>query len=101
MSNKRRKPSAWPSIISLSSVMFMLGLLGFSIVGFQGLSQHLMESSSIDLYFVDGSTEAQVRKIEQSLLKEPWIKTTKFKDGLPAEDTPNIEEAPEESNPEK
>jgi len=65
--------------------MFMLGLLGFSIVGFQGLSQHLMESSSIDLYFVDGSTEAQVRKIEQSLLKEPWIKTTKFispKDGV-------------------
>ena len=85
MSNKRRKPSAWPSIISLSSVMFMLGLLGFSIVGFQGLSQHLMESSSIDLYFVDGSTEAQVRKIEQSLLQEPWIKTTKFispKDGV-------------------
>ena len=85
MSNKRRKPSAWPSIISLSSVMFMLGLLGFSIVGFQGLSEHLMESSSIDLYFVDGSTEAQVRKIEQTLLKEPWIKTTKFispKDGV-------------------
>jgi hypothetical protein len=71
MTNKRRKPSAWPSIISLSAVMFMLGLLGFSLVGFQGLSKHLMESSSIDLYFTDGTTPAQVKAIEAKLRQEP------------------------------
>lgn len=78
MTNKRRKPSAWPSIISLSAVMFMLGLLGFSLVGFQGLSKHLMESSSIDLYFVDGTTPAQVKVLESKLKQEPWIKSTKY-----------------------
>jgi cell division transport system permease protein len=78
MTNQRRKPSAWPSIISLSAVMFMLGLLGFSLVGFQGLSKHLMESSSIDLYFVDGTTPQQVKQIEKKLQQEPWVKTTKY-----------------------
>lgn len=78
MKNTRRKPSAWPSIISLSAVMFMLGLLGFSLVGFQGLSKHLMESSSIDLYFIDGTTPAQVKAIENKLKQEPWIKNTKY-----------------------
>lgn len=85
MTNKRRKPSAWPSIISLSAVMFMLGLLGFSLIGFQGLSKHLMESSSIDLYFTDGTTPAQVKAIQAKLRQEPWIKTTKYitpEDGL-------------------
>ena len=78
MTNTRRKPSAWPSIISLSAVMFMLGLLGFSVVGFQGLSKHLMESSSIDLYFRDGTTPNQVKQIEKQLQQEPWVKSTKY-----------------------
>ena len=78
MTNTRRKPSAWPSIISLSAVMFMLGLLGFSLVGFQGLSKHLMESSSIDLYFQDRTTPAQVKALEQKLASEPWVKATKY-----------------------
>jgi cell division transport system permease protein len=63
----------------------MLGLLGFSLIGFQGLSKHLMESSSIDLYFTDGTTPAQVKAIEAKLRQEPWIKTTKYitpEDGL-------------------
>jgi cell division transport system permease protein len=78
MANTRRKPSAWPSIISLSAVMFMLGLLGFSLIGFQGLSKHLMESSSIDLYFLDGTTPAQVKATENKLQQEPWVKSTKY-----------------------
>ncbi|NBU04098.1 MAG: hypothetical protein EBT60_07335 [Bacteroidetes bacterium] len=78
MTNTRRKPSAWPSIISLSAVMFMLGLLGFSLIGFQGLSKHLMESSSIDLYFLDGTTPAQVKATEKKLQQEPWVKSTKY-----------------------
>jgi len=58
--------------------MFMLGLLGFSLVGFQGLSKHLMESSSIDLYFRDGTSPSQVKQIEKQLQQEPWVKTTKY-----------------------
>jgi cell division transport system permease protein len=58
--------------------MFMLGLLGFSLIGFQGLSKHLMESSSIDLYFLDGTTPAQVKATENKLQQEPWVKSTKY-----------------------
>ncbi|MDA1182588.1 MAG: permease-like cell division protein FtsX [Bacteroidetes bacterium] len=78
MAIKRRKPSVWPSVLSLSSVMFMLGLLAFSLFGFKGLSEHLMESSSIDIYFTDGTTQSQVLQIEKNILKEPWVKKTQF-----------------------
>lgn len=78
MALKRRKPSVWPSVLSLSSVMFMLGLLAFSLFGFKGLGKHLMESSSIDIYFIDGTTQAQVLQIEKKILKEPWVRKTQF-----------------------
>ena len=78
MAKKRRKPSAWPSILSLASVMFMLGLLAISLVGFNGLSKHLMESSSIDIYFKDSITKAEVLRIEKQFQQENWVKQTKF-----------------------
>lgn len=78
MAKKRRKPSAWPSILSLASVMFMLGLLAISLVGFNGLSKHLMESSSIDVYFKDSITKTEVLQIEQQFHRENWVKQTKF-----------------------
>ncbi len=78
MAKKRRKPSAWPSILSLASVMFMLGLLAISLVGFNGLSKHLMESSSIDIYFKDSISKAEVLRVEKQFQRENWVKQTKF-----------------------
>ena len=37
-----------------------------------------MESSSIDLYFLDGTTPAQVKATERKLQQEPWVKSTKY-----------------------
>jgi cell division transport system permease protein len=75
---KRKKPSAVPSILSLALVMFMLGLLGFSVLGFNGLSKSLIEGSGIDIYFRDSVSEQTVLNFETSLKKEKWLKRTHY-----------------------
>lgn len=75
---KRHKPNAWPSILSLAGVMFILGLLGVSILGFKGLSSYLIESSSIDLYFQDEVSQQQVIEYQHQVEKLPWVKKTRF-----------------------
>lgn len=75
---KRRKPSAWPSILSLAAVMFMLGLLSVTVIGFKGLSIHLMESSSIDIYFKDSISRDQVSALQLNIGKQEWVKATNY-----------------------
>lgn len=75
---KRKRPSVLPSILSLALVMFMLGLLGFSVLGFNGLSRSLVEGSGIDIYFKDSVTEARVLEFENSLKSEKWLKKTHY-----------------------
>lgn len=75
---KRRRPSALPGITSLVLVMFMLGLLSLTYLGFQGLSKSLVESSSLDVYFKDSCTESQVKDLETGLKKEKWYKSSHF-----------------------
>jgi cell division transport system permease protein len=75
---KRKKPSALPGILSLAAVMFMLGLLGTSMVGFKGLGKYWLENTSIDIYFHDSISDSQVRIFETQVQKKSWVKQTKF-----------------------
>jgi cell division transport system permease protein len=75
---KRRRPSALPGITSLTLVMFMLGMLSISYLGFEGLSKSLVESSSLDVYFKDSCTESEVRTLDQTLKREKWYKSSRF-----------------------
>lgn len=77
-STKRKKPSALPSILSLVAVMFFLGLLGTSIIGFKGLGSILLESSSVDIYFNDSISQEEVLKFKSQFDKLPWVKNTIF-----------------------
>jgi cell division transport system permease protein len=77
-STKRHKPSALPSILSLTAVMFFLGLLGTSIIGFKGLGKLLMESSSIDIYFNDSIPKDEVLKFKTQIDKLQWVKSSTF-----------------------
>ena len=75
---KRRKPNAWPSILSLAGVMLMLGLLGTSVLGFRGLSSYLIESSSIDLYFRENISPQEVMVFKKRIEQLDWVKQTRF-----------------------
>ncbi|MBS3914505.1 MAG: permease-like cell division protein FtsX [Bacteroidetes bacterium] len=58
--------------------MFMLGLLGFSVLGFNGLSRSLIEGSGIDIYFKDSVSEQTVFKFENELKTKDWLKRSHF-----------------------
>ncbi len=77
-STKRRKPSALPSILSLTAVMLILGLFGITVIGFKGLGDYVIENSSIDIYFNDSTTEAQVIEFQKDIQKKTWIKKTRY-----------------------
>lgn len=64
--------------MSLALVMFMLGLLGFSVLGFKGLSKNLIEGSGIDIYFKDSVSEFEVIQFEKELKAEKWVKRTHY-----------------------
>jgi len=75
---KRKKPSAVPSILSLTAVMFMMGLLGTSWLAFKGLGNYWLETTSIDIYFNDDVNESFVRNFQREIEKKPWVKSTQF-----------------------
>ncbi len=77
-SSKRKKPSALPSILSLAAVMFILGLLGITVIGFKGLGEYVIENSSIDIYFNDSVTQAQVIEFQNNINQKSWVKKTRF-----------------------
>lgn len=75
---KRKKPSALPSILSLTAVMFMLGLLSTSWLAFKGLGNYWLETTSIDIYFNDDVSPATVTQFQKEVEKKPWVKRTQF-----------------------
>lgn len=77
-STKRKKPSALPSILSLAAVMFILGLLGTTVIGFKGLGDFVIENSSIDIYFNDSISEADVINFQNKINQKSWVKKTRF-----------------------
>ncbi len=77
-STKRKKPSALPSILSLAAVMFILGLLGITVMGFKGLGDFVIENTSIDVYFNDSLSEAQVADYQNKINSKSWVKKTRF-----------------------
>lgn len=75
---KRKKPSALPGILSLAAVMFILGLLGTTLLGFKSMGNHWLENSSIDIYFLDEIQETQVLALQKEVEKKAWVSKTRF-----------------------
>lgn len=75
---KRNKPSALPSIMSLALVLFMLGILGTSILAYDGLVRNLVEEVNVDVYFNDNVADKDVLSFAETLKTEKWLKKTVF-----------------------
>jgi cell division transport system permease protein len=75
---KRKKPSLLPGIMSLALVMFMLGLLGFTVLGFEGLSRNMAEGSSVDVYFQDSVNESTVLDFQKKINAEKWLRKSVY-----------------------
>lgn len=75
---KRGKPSYIYSTISITMVLFMLGILGFVLMFSQKLSAYFRESIEISIILKEGLSDADILQFKKKLDKKPYIKSTKF-----------------------
>jgi cell division transport system permease protein len=75
---KRRRVSYLPSIISISLVLFMLGLFGIILINGNKLSQHLLENFQMTVFFREDASEADIMNIRKQIEISDYAKRVTF-----------------------
>ncbi len=65
-------------VISVSLVLFLLGILGLVIINAKGLSDYFRESLSFSVIVGDGTREADIRMLQKDLDAKPFVKSTEY-----------------------
>jgi len=76
---KRKRPSYLPSIISISLVLYLLGLFGLMLIYAKNLSDYLRESIQLDVYFVAETPEAEILKVQETINARQYVKSSLYK----------------------
>lgn len=78
---KKRIFKSWiTSLISISLVLTMLGLLGIILVNGRQLSDYVREKIGFTLVLNDNVKPASIKKLQETLNKSKFVKTTRFID---------------------
>lgn len=75
---KRRRISYLPSIISISLVLFMMGIFGIILINGNKLSNHLLENFQLTVFFKEGATEADVMNVRRQIEVADYTKKAVF-----------------------
>lgn len=75
---RRLRSSYITTIISISLVLFMLGILGLIILNAQQISNHVKENIGFSIILKDGIKEVEIAQIQKSLDAENFVKSTHF-----------------------
>jgi cell division transport system permease protein len=80
MSSKtsKRKPSFIPAILSITLVLFVIGMLSVVTIYTGRLIDYLKENVQVVLYFNSGTPDDKVKGVEKSIMAMPYVKETKF-----------------------
>jgi len=79
--NQRRLQSSYlTTIISISLVLFMLGMLGLIILNARQISNHVKENIGFSIILQQGIKEVDIAQIKKSLDAESFVKSTQFID---------------------
>lgn len=65
-------------VISVSLVLFLLGVLGFVLINAHELSDYFRESLSFSLYLDDEAKEADIRMLQKDLDAKNYVKSTEY-----------------------
>ena len=79
-SQRRLQSSYFTTIISISLVLFMLGMLGLIILNANQISTHVKENIGFSIILKKGIKGVDVAQIKKSLDAEPYVKSTEFID---------------------
>lgn len=65
-------------VISVSLVLFLLGVLGLVIINTRELSDYFRESLSFSVMLDDGAKEADIRMLQKDLDAKAYVKSTEY-----------------------
>lgn len=75
---RRLRTNYLTTIISISLVLFMLGILGLIILNAQQISNHVKENIGFSIILKDGIKDVDINQIQKSLDAESFVKTTHY-----------------------
>lgn len=77
-SKRRLAGSTITTVVSLSLVLFMLGLLGIIILNARQLSNHIKENIGFQIILNDNAKEADIAKLQKTLDVSSYVRSTEF-----------------------
>jgi len=77
-SGKRLRSSYLSSIISISLVLFMLGLLGMLVLDAKKISDYVKEHVQLNVFLNDDVSEQEISAFQSLLEKNPSVKSVRF-----------------------
>lgn len=80
ITKKKRKPrsSKVTIVISISMVLFLLGLMGLLILNAQKLSDHIKEKFEFSVFLNDNASEAEIKKLQKLLDATDFVKISRY-----------------------
>lgn len=76
----KKRTSFWPTIISMSMVLFVTGLLGVISIYAKSLAGFYKENFEIFVFFTDSTNTQEARQIESDIRLYPFVNNTGFLD---------------------
>lgn len=77
-SKSRLRSSYLTLVISVSLVLFLLGILGLLLINARELSDYLRESLSFSIMLDDQAKEADIRMLQKDLDAKAYVKSTEY-----------------------
>jgi len=77
-SSKRLRSSFLSSIVSISLVLFMLGLLGMLVLDAKKISDYVKEHVQLNVFLNENVSEPEISAFQSLLAKNPSIKSVRF-----------------------
>ncbi len=78
ITKRRLKSSYLTSVISISLVLFMLGLIGLLVLNTKKISDYVKENIGFSLIINENVNEAEILKLQKILDTKNYVKSTKY-----------------------
>jgi len=78
LSRTRLRSSYLTLVISISLVLFLLGVLGLVLINARELSDYFRESLSFSVMLDEEAKEADIRMLQKDLDAKPYVKSTEY-----------------------
>jgi cell division transport system permease protein len=78
LSKTKLRSSYLTLVISISLVLFLLGVLGLVLINARGLSDYFRESLSFSVMLDEEVKEADIRMLQKDMDAKPYVKSTEY-----------------------